>query len=212
MGGLGAHATIDLDLRLQATAGDFVTQTTNLGHLVVKELLTAEARFDRHDKHHVEFVKDVEDRLDRFGRTDREASLAAHVAQLTRKTNRSMRRSHMEADGSRTKLGVFRSPTVRILDHQMHVDRKVSDLADASHNRLTQRQIRNEMMVHHVHVNEIGVGNGLKVTFQITEVSGQDARCDLNSHGSHSMEGNRLDVTCCRTGHRHMRRMSHRLP
>ena len=43
-------------------------------------------------------------------------------------------------------------------------------------------------MVHHVHVNEIGVGNGLKVTFQIAEVSGQDARCDLNSHGSHSME------------------------
>ena len=38
----------------------------------VKELLTAEARFDRHDKHHVEFVKDVEDRLDRFGRTDRD--------------------------------------------------------------------------------------------------------------------------------------------
>ena len=49
------------------------TQTTNLGHLVVKELLTAEAWFDRHDKHHVEFVKDVEElRLDRFGRTDRE--------------------------------------------------------------------------------------------------------------------------------------------
>ena len=90
--------------------------------------------------------------------------------------------------------------------------RQVGDLADASHNRLAQRQIRNEMMIHHVHMDEIRVGDGLEVAFQIAEIGGQDARCDLNSHVSHSMEGNRLDITCCRNGHRHVRRKSHRLP
>ena len=78
--------------------------------------------------------------------------------------------------------------------HQMHVDRKIGDFADTSHNRLAQGQIRNEMMIHHVDVNEICIGDGLEVALKVAEISGQDAWCDLNSHGSYSMKGNRLAV------------------
>lgn len=76
----------------------------------------------------------------------------------------------------------------------MHVDRKIGDFADTSHNRLAQGQIRNEMMIHHVDVNEICIGDGLEVALKVAEISGQDAWCDLNSHGSYSMKGNRLAV------------------
>ena len=48
------------------------------------------------------------------------------------------------------------------------------------------------MMIHHVDVNEICIGDGLEVALKVAEISGQDAWCDLNSHGSYSMKGNRL--------------------
>ncbi len=102
--------------------------------------------------------------------------------------------SHMEADGRSSQLGVFRCPTIRILNHQMHVDRQIGHLTDTGHNRLAKRQIRNEMMIHHIHMDEIRIGDCLEITFQVAEIGGQNARCDLNSHGSHSMEGNRLEL------------------
>ena len=100
----------------------------------------------------------------------------------------------MEAHGCGAQLGILRCPTIRILNHQMHVNRKIGDFADTSHDRLAQGQIRDEMMIHHVDVNEIRIGNGLEVTLKVAEIGGQDAWCDLNSHGSHSMKGNRLAV------------------
>ena len=115
----------------QAPTRDLVTQATNLRHLVVQELLSAETGFDGHDQHHVELVEDVENRFDRLGGTHGEACLAAHVTQLAGQTHRRVGGAHMERDGGGTELRVFRGPTVGVLDHQVHVDRQVGDLADA---------------------------------------------------------------------------------
>ena len=102
--------------------------------------------------------------------------------------------THMEAHRCSAQLGILRCPTIRILNHQMHVNRKIGDFADTSHDRLAQSQVRDEMMIHHIDMNEIRIGNGLEVTLKVAEIGGQDAWCDLNSHGSHSMKGNRLAV------------------
>ena len=174
--------------------------------MVVEEFLATEAWFDGHDQNHVELVENVEDRLHRLGRTYGEAGLASHIAQLARQTYRGMGGTHVEADGGGTKLGVFRCPAVRILNHQMHVDRQVGDLADTCHDWLTQSQVRDEMMIHHVDMNKIRLGDGLEVTLKVAEIGGQNAWCDLNSHGSHSMEGKRLDAIGYGAGHRHLRR------
>ena len=43
------------------------------------------------------------------------------------------------------------------------------------------------MMVHDIDVDQVGVGDGLEVAFEVAEISGKDAGCDLYAHGSHSM-------------------------
>ena len=88
----------------------------------------------------------------------------------------------MEAHGSGTELGILRCPAVGIFDHQMYVHRQIGDFADALDDRLAQRQVRDEMMVHHIDMNQIRIGDGLEVTLKIAEVGGQDARCDFNAH------------------------------
>lgn len=40
------------------------------------------------------------------------------------------------------------------------------------------------MMVHDIDVDQVGVGDGLEITFEVAEVSGQDAGCDCDiAHG-----------------------------
>ena len=177
----------------QAPTRDLVTQATNLRHLVVQELLSAETGFDGHDQHHVELVEDVENRFDRLGGTHGEACLAAHVTQLAGQTHRRVGGAHMERDGGGTELRVFRGPTVGVLDHQVHVDRQVGDLADALDDGLAKGEVRHEVVVHHVDMHEVGVGDGLEVAFEVAEISGKDAGCDLYAHGSHSMVEERRD-------------------
>ena len=65
------------------------------------------------------------------GRTAKQALQPISRSWRARRTG-GVRRTHVEADGGRAELGVFRSPTVRVLDHQVHVDRQVGDLTDAS--------------------------------------------------------------------------------
>lgn len=72
----------------------------------------------------------------------------------------------------RTALSVPGRPTVRVLDHQMHVDRQVGDFADALDDGLADGQIRHEMVVHHVHVNHVGIGDLFEVPLKIAEIRG----------------------------------------
>ncbi len=55
----------------------------------------------------------------------------------------------------------------------MYVHRQIGDFADALDDRLAQRQVRDEMMVHHIDMNQICIGDGLEVTLKIAEVGGR---------------------------------------
>ena len=87
----------------------------------------------------------------------------------------------------------IQGPNGRVLDHQVHVDRQVGDLADALDDGLAKGEVRHEVVVHHVDMHEVGVGDGLEVAFEVAEISGKDAGCDLYAHGSHSMVEERRD-------------------
>ena len=70
----------------------------------------------------------------------------------------------------------------------MYVDRQVGDLTDTLDDWLAQGEVRYEVVIHHIDVDEIGIADRFEVTLEIAKIGGQDARCDLNTHNTHSME------------------------
>ncbi len=83
-----------------------------------------------------------------------------------------MRGAGMEGDRRGAAFGEFRCPAVRILNHQMNVDRQVRHFADALDDWLPKGQVRYEMMVHNINVDEIRIGDGLEVSLKVAEISG----------------------------------------
>jgi hypothetical protein len=73
--------------------------------------------------------------------------------------------------------------TVRVLDHEVAVQREDGDLAQRFHDRKAQRQVRDEVVVHHVHVHPVGgLGHGRHLVGEPGEVRVEDRRRDLNGH------------------------------
>src|SRR6185503_1088911 len=70
---------------------------------------------------------------------------------------------------------------VRLFDHEMHVERPSGDALDGADDRRADRDIWDEVPVHHVDVNQIGAAafRGGNVTTEGREIGRQDRRRDL---------------------------------
>ena len=58
----------------------------------------------------------------------------------------------MHADPVRPGICKSRNVLLRILDHQVHIERRRDVLAQRGHHRRTNGDVRHEMAVHHVHM------------------------------------------------------------
>ena len=79
---------------------------------------------------------------------------------------------------------------VRVGDHQVHIERDVRDALQRSNHRRSDRDIRDEVSVHHIDVNEIGAaafGSSHRLT-ERGEIGGKDRRSDLHGHRLTSIE------------------------
>ena len=79
---------------------------------------------------------------------------------------------------------------VRVRDHEVDVERHVGDALDAPHDGRADREIRDEMAVHDIHMNQVrpaafGGGDGVG---QPGEIGGKDGRRDAWSHRLTSIE------------------------
>ena len=72
---------------------------------------------------------------------------------------------------------------VGLLDHQVHVERPRRDALDRPHHRRADRDVGDEVAVHHVHVNQIGAAalGGRDVAPERREVGRQDRRRECGS-------------------------------
>ena len=93
---------------------------------------------------------------------------------------------HHRRAGVRERLDV----AVRVLDHQVHVERHPRDALERPHDRRADRDVRHEMAVHHVDVNEIGAAalDRRDRVAERREVGGEDRRRDLHAHRLTSIE------------------------
>ena len=105
-------------------------------------------------------------------------------AQRASQPHRSPSGLQVERDAARAGLGVGRGPGVGVLDHQM----AVHGGADMAQQRLddgeSQREVRHEVVVHHVDVQPIGGPfDPRALGGEVGEVRRQDAWRDLDAHG-----------------------------
>src|SRR4051812_46262371 len=80
--------------------------------------------------------------------------------------------------------GVNESPdiAVRLLNHQVHVEWPRGDSLDGSHDGNADGNVRHEMTVHDVDMDQIGTApfGGADIASKRSEVGGENRRRDLN--------------------------------
>ncbi len=145
------------------------------------EFLSAESGFDAHDQQGVEVAEDLQVRLERGARLDRQPGLRTGGPDVAGDPDRILGGLRVEGDVVGAGLGVRRRPTLRVLDHQMAVERDVGRLQQALHDRQTQGQVRHEVVVHDIDVQPVGaggtrLGDRRRLVGEIREVRGQDGR------------------------------------
>jgi hypothetical protein len=80
-------------------------------------------------------------------------------------------------------LGVLRGPPVRVLDHQVTVQRQRGVLEQRLDHRQAEGEVGHEVVVHDVHVQPVRDRSDRSLLVgEPGEVGGQDARRDLDSH------------------------------
>ena len=93
---------------------------------------------------------------------------------------------HHRRAGLRERLDV----PIWIFDLQVHVERNLRDPFDRLDDRRSDRDVRDEMSVHHVDVDEIGAAplDGGNRVAERREVRGEDRRRDEHAHRLTSSE------------------------
>jgi hypothetical protein len=99
----------------------------------------------------------------------------------------------VEGDAVHAGLGVARRPAVRILDHQVTVERQRRVLAQRLDDGQAEREVRDEMVVHHVDMHPVGVvGDDADLVGEPGEVGRQDARRYLHRPALDGRGGGRM--------------------
>ena len=92
----------------------------------------------------------------------------------------------MEGHDVGARLGETRYVTLRLDDHQVHVEALCGHLADGLQHRKPEGDIGDEHAVHHVDMYPLGrtAVDHLRVAFQVAEIGRKHRRCYDSVHGS----------------------------
>src|SRR5699024_4685400 len=106
----------------------------------------------------------------------------------------------VDGDTACSRLRVTGCPTVGILDHQVTVQGRVRGLGQGLHDRHTEGEVGDEVPVHDVDVQPVGVGgHSSRLIGQVREIGVQDTGRDLDCHDRKysQVEGGRLSAPYC---------------
>ena len=127
------------------------------------------------DNHEIERAQIREDRLGGRLRLEGHADLCAGGADRRDRLPRIAVAFEMEGEVIAARLGERLGIKQRIGDHQMHVERQRAHSLQRPDDGDSDRQIRDEVPVHHVDVGKIGAaaGDRLDLRLQIGKIAGQ---------------------------------------
>ena len=124
-------------------------------------------------------------------RIERDAGLLAEAADHLQRAIQVTVGLGVHGDDVGAGLGVLREVGLRRIDHQVHVERLRGVLADGADHRRAERQIGDEVAVHHVDMHEVATGfvDGAHLLAQSGEVGREDRWRDTDgpSHPQHTI-------------------------
>ena len=176
--GLLIDAAIDFEIDPPAAGVDAPAQGADLLELLGDETLSAEARVHRHHEHEIDVTEEIIHHLDRRARIERHAgALAQRLDQLER-AMRMRPRLGMDRDDVSARGRELRHESIDRGDHEMHVERKRRAGSQGLYDHRADREVGDEMAVHHVDMNPIGAGrgHGAHLLAQPREIGREDRR------------------------------------
>ncbi len=183
------NAAIHFDVNVEVAAGDFVAEGGDFWEHVVHEGLAAEAGLDRHDEDHVAAIEEGEGGVGGGAGFEDEAGFGAQTTncvECRRHFLLSVHAGRFEMDGDEAGAGVneLRGVDVGAINHEMDVEREGGTAAEGADDGWADREIRDEVSVHDVHVNivcagALGAGDFIA---EVREIGGEDRRCNESFH------------------------------
>ena len=177
---------------------------------VRNERLPTEARVDRHHEHEVHVRCDRLERGRGRPRVDHHASLCTELANERDRAIQMPDGFDVDGHHAGARGDELLDVAIRVLDHQVHVERPCGDASDRAHHRRTDRDVRDEVPVHHVDVNQVRAATfGRRdIASERCEVGGQNRRRNLDRARSHRLTSSEMaslaptrnpPAGCCRT-------------
>ena len=158
------------------------------------ESLAAKARVDGHEQHLIDVGGDFLERGHRRRRIDRHSGLDAGVPQHLQRPVQVRQHLDVHRDPRRSRVDERGQVVVRVVEHQVHVQRDGRDPVNGAHHRRANRQVGHEVAVHHVDVQQVGAAalDGGDVLPERREIRGQQRRSDQHAHLAADLERDRL--------------------
>ena len=200
--------TVDLDARrLRPAAGS--EQIAELGDLRLHRrevALAAEARVDGHHEDDVDEVEDVGDGGDGRRRVDRHAGGGAELGDVAERAVQVRARLGVDDQPGAAGFDVARGHHVGGEDHQVGLERQRDTIPHGGDDVGTERQVGDELAVHHVPLDEVDAGllEGDDLVAEPREVRREHRRGDLDRQ-CHGTDRSTVDVMAfrayaCRAG------------
>ena len=135
--------------------------------------MAAESGIDGHQQHHVDLVNDVLQPVEWRGRIEDQSGLAALLPNQAKRSVRMPARLGVERDVAGAGLCEVRNNAIDWLNHEVNIDRRFDAVVPQGvTNQRSNRQVRHEMIIHHVEMHDVGasIQYGVDVIAQAGEI------------------------------------------
>ena len=175
-------AAVDFNAEAEAARLPDIREQLNFLQGRVDKGLTAEAGVHAHDKNMMNQWKNFIEGVDRCGRVYDHSGLASVRCDQMKGAIEMDAGFLVDRDPSSAGFRKCRYELFRPFNHEMAIERNFRDFAKRSYDGGPDRDIRDEVAIHHVHVEDAcaSFDDGLRICAEASEVSGKDGGSELD--------------------------------
>ena len=177
--GVYSNPAVDLYSVIQPPLRPQFRQPPDLMHCAGNEFLPAKARIHRHNQHIIHQVEHLAEHLNRGRRIDHHARGYVMIANQMQSTIQVAAGFLMDRNPVRPSRCEVGNVLVRILDHQVTIQRQFGRLPQRLHNWRSDGDIGHEVSIHYIHMDNrsSALGRRADLIRQARKIRRQYRRC-----------------------------------
>ena len=182
--GIECDAAIDFDAKIQPAFGTQLAEATDFVERARDEFLAAKAGIDRHHQDVINHVEHLAERVDGRRGIDDHTGLCPMILDVMKGAIQVDAGFLMHRDPVRAGLHEVRNELVRVLNHEVTIERQVGDFAEGTHDGRTDGDVGNKMAVHDVDMDDgsAAFGGAFNAFRQMGKVSRQNRWCKFDQN------------------------------